>query len=482
MRKMNMNTTTINKNKKENCMKNRNRRGQSAHLSQLKACMKPATAYRTIQKITLALATVVKTTLINKRKNPIMNYHITNHVKITLRQRLQGLAARFAALKSGRSQSKSLMEPFLSLLLISAMALSSLPVAAASQQKGEKVNPKTALPANQQKQASLKVVDPMNIGSPIVRYPEFKGKLNPEVVLSAEKKLYILNKFAVKGEEKGKEQGKEKKAPVPPSGRYRVSIVGFVCEQETRDDVFAWDGLSDEIRLNVATQVVDRDSEVLLQGQAQSRVMGSVNGDEWRRNRVHAGTADRFGGIRNGDAVPSRPAYAPLFDPRSGVPVNPELPFLMFEGDLVQGMNAVSMVPTIWEYDGGAGLWPSFQRALAAALPSLITAGTTLAAGPAAGAAVAPAAEATIGAIDSLMTEIRGDDGGDRLIGIQGGVFSPTVIRFNYDTAELALRTRLGGAAPAGIIPIVYRDSGNLNGNYTLYVKVERLDPVLPPG
>jgi hypothetical protein len=456
-------------------MKNRNQRWQMTHLPQFMTRIEPATAFRILQKITMTLPLVVKNLMSKQRKTEMMNQLNTNRERRGLLGRLQSLIAPTGAGKGVGQGSQRLLQPILSLLLISAMALSSLSAMASpeKQESKEKVYPKTALPAGK--------VDSKQV-SAAAQYSSFKGKLNPQVVLSADKVGYLLNKFAVKGE-KGKGQGKEAMGPAaPPSARYRVSVVGFVCEHETRDDIFAWDGLSDEIRLNVETQVVDRDREVLLQGQAQSRVMGSVNGDEWRRSRVQAGTADRFGGIRTGDAVPSSPAYAPRFDPRSGIPTNPELPFLLFEGELVQGMNAVNMIPTLWEIDGGAGLWPRFQSALAGALPEIITATAVLAGGPSTGAAIAPAAEATISEIDRLMTGIRGGDGGDRLIGIRGDSFSPTVIRLNYDIAELALRTRLGGSAPAGIIPIVYRDTGDLNGNYTMYVKIERLSPVLAPG
>lgn len=328
---------------------------------------------------------------------------------------------------------------------------------------------------------------------------KYTGKINPQLILSPQAKWTLVQKFAGKkvgaieaktggkGEKNGKEAKWESKnlaVESPPSGRYRVSIVGFRCDHETRDDVFAWDGLSDEIRLHAVTRVVDRDGAVQLQGEAQSRVMGSVNGDEWRRTRVHAGRADRFGGVRTGDDIPSGPAFAPVFNPSEGIPRNPELPFLVFEGDLVQGLNAVVIVPTIWEVDGGGNLWPRFQTAINAAAPAIITAATTLAASPAAGAAVAPAATATFGALDNLMTGIRGGDGGDRLIGLRRGsggeTFTAHVVRLNYDLAELALRTRIG-PHPPGILALNYRDDGDLNGNYMMYLKVERVDPVLPP-
>jgi hypothetical protein len=440
--------------------------------------MNPRKAYKTMQKIMMRISGILKNSTINKRRKNTMNQLMNNHIVTSFRRWLQSSRAFLTVRNNGKLHWNRLFQSLLTLLLISVMTFSSLPVAVASgqeKQSKEKIDTKAVLSAGQQNQSKTRI-EP-HVLLPASQYPVFKGKVEPQLIMSLDKKLYLLNKFSKKMPGKGEKEAETKMpSPSPLSGRYRVSIVGFVCEHETRDDIFAWDGLSDEIRLNVETQVVDRDREVLLQGQAQTRVMGSVNGDEWRRSRVQAGTADRFGGVRTGDSVPSSPAYASRPDPR-----NPELPFLLFEGDLVQGMNAVTIVPTIWEIDGGAGLWPRFQRALADALPAIITSTATLAGGSAAGTAIAPAAEATVGAIDRLMTGIRGGDGGDRLVGIHGETFSPNIIRLNYDIAELALRTRIGGPAPAGIIPIVYRDEGDLNGNYTLYVKIERITPVIAP-
>lgn len=366
----------------------------------------------------------------------------------------RGVRAILAAITNGRLLPRRPFQPLSALLLITAIAFSSAPSVVTGQANNS------------------------------------KGKIDPKLVLSPDKMWSLIKKFSGKFGKPGATEKGSQKEPAnfaiegPPSGRYRVWIVGFICEHETRDDLLATDGLADEIRLNVETLVVDRESEVLLHGSTQSRVMGSVNSDEWRRTRIQAGSADRFGGIRTGDHVPSQPAYAPVFDPRSGAPADLELPLLLFEGDLVQGLSSVIIVPTMWEIDGGAGLFPRFQRAIAEALPAIIRAGATLAGGPATGAVVGPAAEAGIGALDHLITGIRGGDGGDRLIGIHRNgdqdVFAPNVVRLNYDTAELALRTRIG-PFPPGTLPMVYRDDGDLNGNYTLFVKIERITPPGPP-
>ena len=172
--------------------------------------------------------------------------------------------------------------------------------------------------------------------------------------------------------------------------------------------------------------------------------------------------------------MPSSPAYAPVYDPREGIPRNPEFPFLVWEGDLVQGLNGVVIIPTIWEIDGGGSIFPHFQTALDEAAPEILATAATLAGGPATGQAVRPAAQATFRAIERATSDIRRETG-DRLIGIGQTPFRPWLIQLNYDIAEEVMRTRIG-RAPAGILSIPYHDEGDLNGDYTLYLKVERID------
>jgi hypothetical protein len=353
---------------------------------------------------------------------------------------LQGVKALLGATRVSRSFKKLSLRHFQALALIFTITLSAIPTAVAQQDQNYTLG----------------------------------GKINQQFVLSSGIRGYLGSKF--------------KSGADVPSGRFRVTLIGFVCNHETRDDTLAYDGLADEIRLRAETRVVDRDGELLLTGSAESRVMGSINRDDWRRTRVQAGTADPFGGIRTGDSIPSRPAYNWRYDRKSDTPANPELPFLLFEGDLIQGENAVVIVPTIWEIDDGAGLFPRFQHWVSDIAPALIRYGATAAAGPATGKAAGRAADAVFEATDHLLDGIRGGDGGDRVIGIQGkgdnGFFNPTLIRLNYGIAEAALGYRFPGPLdmPPGVIPINYRDAGDLNGDYTLFIKIERLKSINNPG
>jgi hypothetical protein len=60
--------------------------------------------------------------------------------------------------------------------------------------------------------------------------------------------------------------------------RYRVSINGFWCHNETWDDVFNWDGKHDEVFLSVKAKVADASGAVLDNLNSESELMG----DTWR--------------------------------------------------------------------------------------------------------------------------------------------------------------------------------------------------------
>ena len=62
------------------------------------------------------------------------------------------------------------------------------------------------------------------------------------------------------------------------STRYRASINGFSCHNETWDDAFNWDGKHDEVFLPVNTKVLDASGTVLDSLNSESELMG----DTWR--------------------------------------------------------------------------------------------------------------------------------------------------------------------------------------------------------
>ena len=134
------------------------------------------------------------------------------------------------------------------------------------------------------------------------------------------------------------------------SGRYRVAISGFATAKETRD--VDSDGRMDEVYAAAAFVLWDRrDGRMIsLPNVVRSIEYGDIRG--MKSGRVQAGSASRSGGLWGGNG----PDYAPAgLDPRAPVgpvPTSDRLPLLVFEGGLSDGAEALLIVPSVWESDG----------------------------------------------------------------------------------------------------------------------------------
>lgn len=134
------------------------------------------------------------------------------------------------------------------------------------------------------------------------------------------------------------------------SGRYRVTIAGFATAKETVDK--DTDGRKDEVYAAAAFVLWDRRDGRMIStpNVIWSRDYGDVRGQN--TGRIQAGTASRQGGLWGGNG----PDYAPMgLDPRATVgptPMTDQLPLLVFEGGLSDGVEALLVAPSLWEFDG----------------------------------------------------------------------------------------------------------------------------------
>lgn len=134
------------------------------------------------------------------------------------------------------------------------------------------------------------------------------------------------------------------------AGRYRVAISGFATAKETVDK--DTDGRKDEVYAAAALVLWDRRDGRMIStpNVVRSLEYGDVRGKN--AGRVQAGTASRSGGIWGGNG----PDYTPLgLDPRATVgptPLTDQLPLLVFEGGLSDGVEALLIAPSLWESDG----------------------------------------------------------------------------------------------------------------------------------
>ncbi len=149
-------------------------------------------------------------------------------------------------------------------------------------------------------------------------------------------------------------------APISTSGRYRIVGNGFRVLHETKDDILSRDGQGDEVYGAFTMFHYDRHTGTLLDRDLRrTSVIGDVTN---HAGRIKGGSWSSAGGFRAGDAYPSGgdPSVQRAEPSRDG------FPFLIWDGTLTNGQDAVIILPTIWEWDGGNTAYDQwFQRELA---------------------------------------------------------------------------------------------------------------------
>ncbi len=259
--------------------------------------------------------------------------------------------------------------------------------------------------------------------------------------------------------------------------RYRATINGFWCHNETWDDALNWDGKHDEVFIDVNTKVTDQSGAILHSFDSESELMG----DTWQLpNRIQAGTASDRGGIISGDKFP--PTGTPWL--RSGS-INQQRfpPYTIWEGDLRAGQDMVLLTPTIWEWDPGAGFWDGWLEWIVQVDDKYGKRAKEIFSGiwPVS----APVFDAvslgiqTVGTMAGIWSPLgqsmrrpigtrRNPDDPD------GTLFNPAIIALNTATADFLSSSNLQGYGN-GIIELRYVDDPYLRGVYSLYVQVEKL-------
>lgn len=266
----------------------------------------------------------------------------------------------------------------------------------------------------------------------------------------------------------------------PMSGNYRVTITGFTANHETWDNAFELDGKRDEVWIDAEVSILDRNNNSILPGQPlRSKVMGDVNNQP---GRIQAGTASSLGGIRSYDNVPSATPWV-----MSGTAQPDRLPLAVWEGQLVQGQSAVVITPSIWEWDGPQDVVSAYFSWW----KDVINNGMKTAQQTAFVQSVF--GTPTRYALDLQQTQFRAVTGfvedvfgkaEDRPIGLDVSgtgpdgrpIYAPKLkmITLTYESAETLLKQNVNGRG-YGVLAIPYVDNAKFAGNYTLFVKLEKI-------
>ncbi|HWP55555.1 MAG TPA: hypothetical protein VN476_15615, partial [Pyrinomonadaceae bacterium] len=176
------------------------------------------------------------------------------------------------------------------------------------------------------------------------------------------------------------------------------------------------------------------------------------------------------GGLRTNDVFPANPMV--FSDPPNGA----RGPMVLFEGELTSSQVLV-VIPTIIEQDGPDDLLISISRIFN---PVLDLGARSVPFAP------LPEHPGLLGRILATQGNPSGNevqlgifgDPHDRPIGMTLGrnnyFFLPQRLRFTLADAIQATRTRFNGYDP-GVIPITYKDAPALEGQYLIFVQIQRL-------
>ena len=255
------------------------------------------------------------------------------------------------------------------------------------------------------------------------------------------------------------------------AGRFRVTLMGFVANHETRDTLLETDGKRDEVFQVPVVLSFDRDRGL---EPLSFSVFGPVFGDTNNHpTYTRAGSASDRGGLRTGDGFPDARPW------EGRTPTGPGFgfPAVLFEGELRPIHNAAVIIPSLWEWDGNQELFNSYMNKIEGALPTIrLNVGHILAVDDR--YEFRPRAATEFGLDGALTMDQRMMDMRNRPIGMKSSgsgqfSFQPQVLVLTYEGARNIV-DRDVGLGP-GVIEVRYDESRELEGSYSLYLKVERI-------
>lgn len=250
-----------------------------------------------------------------------------------------------------------------------------------------------------------------------------------------------------------------------PAHRYRVTINGFKADVETWDHAFEVDGKGDEVYFDVQTTLTTRDGMTHYDARNTSRVMGDTEGFSYR---VEAGSRSTNGGIKSGDRFPSSTPWTQLTAPTTS---RDYPPYEVWEGDLRANCDAITISPSLWEWDGGGDAyndWISWANNLSSNLSKRSD------------KLFGNGAQVWFDLVDMGLSSAAAlpiGSAGDKPIGTKeaNGVtsFQPQLLVLDQQAAEILLASEPIGLGK-GVTSLTYAgDSGH--GKYTMYLQVERV-------
>jgi Domain of unknown function (DUF4214) len=253
------------------------------------------------------------------------------------------------------------------------------------------------------------------------------------------------------------------------------------------------DGWADEVFAHVDMKVVEKDT-ILEQNQRATTVMGDLQytppfGFTYP-NRIMAGSAKDYGGLKTGDSFPSLNPYtvneAALAafgsDGKYG------LPMTIYEGELTPD-RAVHIIPSIWEWDPGTDVFQGWLRAIAEYGPAIVASWMNIKSvvqgkpigeikeGDFVKTNLQEGLKAVVGLFEDWFGNSRSRPIGTKKMEGDQVQFESVSLTINSTIADylISRSTSLG----PGVWYHTYEDHPDFRGKYTIYIHVKRFDPPL---
>jgi hypothetical protein len=266
----------------------------------------------------------------------------------------------------------------------------------------------------------------------------------------------------------------DRTAPPPStnSGRYRVSLTGLQATMGTKELPDRPDGWGDEIYVAaLAIQWDPRDNRVKSRTLVRTVEYGDIAAALKTPDRIQAGSRSNSGGLKAGDSLP------PPVDPKAAAG-GTRLPLVVWDGVLEKAADALLIVPSVWERDQAGGRFEAYQAMwLNASLTSTLTSPFVTIQYPSPGlmsiaANIQPGVPIVVALSDVGANLI------DRPVGLRPmPLLAPYEDRFIVMTREKLDALTAPGMTTSVAVPFTEPDADPiLGGNYTLHLRVERIE------
>lgn len=260
---------------------------------------------------------------------------------------------------------------------------------------------------------------------------------------------------------------------------YRVTLTGFRVFKTTLEPPLSPDGRYDEAYAAAVMVLWNRKtSTVVNRSSAKTLEYGDIGNGTIFKDRIKAGTAPPAGGLWTGNGSDQVPAE---FDPTgANIPdaTSDRFPLLLWEGTLNQGVEALVVVPTLWDRDIDSSPYAVWSLNWTTAPVNTFFASPMVQNAIAAPALLPNTPDITVGVPYAIAPQDALAHIKDRPIGlVPEPIILPVVLRYhdqNVIITQEKLTSLTPGTSTTIAIPFTEQPSAVTGASYTLYLRIQR--------